>query len=86
MVSTKELFSLKGHTTIVTGGTSGIGRCVADYLASAGANIAIISRHTDAAKTVAKTIAEAYTVASLVNKIREGKYGIVCQHYHTRYL
>lgn len=65
MVSTKELFSLKGNTAIVTGGTSGIGRCVADYLASAGANVAIVSRHADAAKTVAKAIAEAYDVATV---------------------
>ncbi len=65
MVSTKDLFSLKGNTAIVTGGTSGIGRCVADYLASAGANVAIISRHTDAAEEVAKAIAEAYQVATI---------------------
>ena len=65
MVSTKELFSLKGNIAIVTGGTIGIGRCVADYLASAGANIAIISRHENAAKTVAKAIDEEYAVATV---------------------
>ena len=65
MVSTTDLFSLRGHTAIVTGGTSGIGRCVADYLASVGANIAIISRHTDVAVTVAKTISETYDVETV---------------------
>lgn len=65
MVSAKNLFSLEGHTAIVTGGTSGIGRCVADYLASAGANVAIISRHGDAAEATAKTIAETYGVATV---------------------
>lgn len=65
MVSTTELFSLKGNTAIITGGTSGIGRCVADYLASAGANVAIISRHADAAEEVAMTIAKEYHVATV---------------------
>lgn len=62
MVNAKELFSLKNHTAIVTGGTSGIGRSVADYLASAGANIAIISRHEDKSKKAAAEIAQEYGV------------------------
>jgi NAD(P)-dependent dehydrogenase (short-subunit alcohol dehydrogenase family) len=65
MISSKDLFSLKGNTAIVTGGTSGIGRCTADYLASAGANVAIISRHADMAKTVAKAISEEYDVLTV---------------------
>ena len=62
MVNARELFSLKNHTAIVTGGTSGIGRSVADYLASAGADIAIISRHEDKSKKVAAEIAQEYGV------------------------
>jgi NAD(P)-dependent dehydrogenase (short-subunit alcohol dehydrogenase family) len=39
-----ELFSLKGKTALVTGGGRGIGQVVAQGLAKAGAEIAIISR------------------------------------------
>jgi len=35
---------LSGHTAIVTGGTSGIGRATAELLAAAGANVAITGR------------------------------------------
>lgn len=65
MVSAKDLFTLEGKTAIVTGGTSGIGRCVSDYLASAGANIAIIARNGDAAARVAAKIAEDYHVQTI---------------------
>lgn len=60
MVNALKLFSLEGKTAVVTGGTSGIGRCVADYLASAGANIVIISQHLDASEKVAAQIAKEY--------------------------
>lgn len=60
MVNAQKLFSLEGKTAIVTGGTSGIGRTVADYLASAGANIIIVSRHLDASEKVAETISKEY--------------------------
>jgi NAD(P)-dependent dehydrogenase (short-subunit alcohol dehydrogenase family) len=65
MVSAQELFSLEGKTAIVTGGTSGIGRTVADYLASAGANIAIISRTAADTKRVAGEIFKDYGVKTL---------------------
>ena len=60
MVNALKLFSLEGKTAVVTGGTSCIGRCVADYLASAGANIVIISQHLDASEKVAAQIAKEY--------------------------
>lgn len=62
MVSSADLFSLAGKNAIVTGGTSGIGRTVADYLASAGANVAIISTQTGPSRKVAEAIAREYGV------------------------
>lgn len=65
MVSAQALFSLHNKTAIVTGGTSGIGRTVADYLASAGANIAIISRSKSDTRRVAKEIKSEYAVQTV---------------------
>jgi NAD(P)-dependent dehydrogenase (short-subunit alcohol dehydrogenase family) len=65
MVSAADLFSLKGNTAIVTGGTSGIGRCVANYLASAGAGVAIVARHGDAARQAAEEVAAEYGVKTV---------------------
>lgn len=38
----KDLFSLEGHTAVVTGATRGIGQAVAIALARAGADILLI--------------------------------------------
>jgi sorbose reductase len=62
MVNAAKMFSLKGKTAIVTGGTSGIGRVVAEYLASAGANVAIISRNQDSCDRVAAELEHMYNV------------------------
>ena len=37
----KDIFSLKGKVTIVTGGNQGIGKVVAGYLADAGSDVVI---------------------------------------------
>lgn len=62
MVNAAKMFSLIGKTAIVTGGTSGIGRVVAEYLASAGANVAIISRNQDACDGVAAELGHIYNI------------------------
>lgn len=40
--SVKDMFSLEGHTAVVTGGTRGIGQAVAVALAEAGADILLV--------------------------------------------
>lgn len=48
---------LEGHTALVTGGGTGIGRAVAIELAQAGANVAVVNRSAmDAARAVAGEI------------------------------
>lgn len=51
-------FSLAGRTAIVTGASSGIGRHIAQTLASAGANVVLAARRRDRLEEVQKEIEE----------------------------
>ena len=47
-----------GHTVVVTGGGSGLGRCTAHELASLGARLALVGRKLDKLERVCTEIAE----------------------------
>src|SRR5712691_993483 len=40
-------FRLEGRTALITGGSKGLGRAIADSLAGAGASVCLVSRHGD---------------------------------------
>ena len=54
-----QLFDLSGRTALITGGSRGIGRFLADGLAEAGAHVLISSRKADACEAAAEQIREA---------------------------
>lgn len=53
-------FDLSGRSAIITGGSKGLGSAMAEGLASAGANVFLVSRNGDESKARAAEIAEAY--------------------------
>jgi NAD(P)-dependent dehydrogenase (short-subunit alcohol dehydrogenase family) len=71
--STAELFELTGKVVIITGSTKGIGRAMAEGLASAGASVVVSSRKQDlcdrvAAEIVAATGADVFARACHVGE------------------
>ncbi len=58
-------FDLTDRVAIVTGGSKGLGEAMAAGLASAGANICVVSRHLDEASAAAATIADEYPVSTI---------------------
>jgi NAD(P)-dependent dehydrogenase (short-subunit alcohol dehydrogenase family) len=55
-----RLFDLTGRTAIVTGGSKGLGFAIAAGFASAGADVALVSRHLQEAQTAANQIARQF--------------------------
>jgi NAD(P)-dependent dehydrogenase (short-subunit alcohol dehydrogenase family) len=64
-MSTTDLFSLDGRAAVVTGGTSGIGRMIADGLIDAGVRTYIASRKADACARVAAELSERGTCVGI---------------------
>jgi gluconate 5-dehydrogenase len=60
-----SLFDMTGQTAIVTGGSKGLGKAIAEGLASAGANVALISRNQFEAEAAANEIADTYQTQTL---------------------
>jgi NAD(P)-dependent dehydrogenase (short-subunit alcohol dehydrogenase family) len=58
-------FSLSQRVAIVTGGSKGLGQAIAAGLASAGADLLLVSRHREEAESVAIELAQAYGVKAL---------------------
>lgn len=58
-------FQLTDSVAIVTGGSKGLGEAMAAGLASAGANLLLVSRNEDEAKAAAATIASEYPVKAI---------------------
>ena len=54
--SSLNLFSLKGRTALVTGGSKGLGAAMAGALSGAGADVALTSRNAEEARTAAAQI------------------------------
>ena len=54
-----DQFRLDGKVALVTGGSRGLGRVIADALASAGADVALTARQAESAERVAEDIAMA---------------------------
>ena len=56
------LFSLTGRSALVTGGSRGLGRAMASAFASAGADVAISSRHEDELRATADALRREHQV------------------------
>jgi NAD(P)-dependent dehydrogenase (short-subunit alcohol dehydrogenase family) len=60
-----DRFRLDGETAIVTGGSQGIGRAIADAFADVGANVVVANRNEKRCQTAATEITETYSADTL---------------------
>ena len=60
-----KLFDLSGRTALITGGSKGLGEAMGAGLASAGANVCLVSRNEHEASEAAKKIDDEYPVQAI---------------------
>lgn len=60
-----KLFDLKGRTALITGGSKGLGYAMAAGLASAGAEVMLVSRHAAEAEEAAASIARDFGIQAI---------------------
>ncbi|WP_419928885.1 SDR family oxidoreductase [Candidatus Poriferisocius sp.] len=61
-----DLFGLKGRTAVVTGGSSGIGKFIAEGFVRAGARVYIVARSGDALEEISNDLSEVGTCIPIV--------------------
>jgi NAD(P)-dependent dehydrogenase (short-subunit alcohol dehydrogenase family) len=64
-VTASDLFSIAGKTALVTGGSRGIGKMIAEGFVDAGANVYIASRKADVVEDVAKELSKKGTCVGI---------------------
>src|ERR1700744_3097221 len=57
-MNTKDLFSLKGRVALITGGSRGIGKMIAEGFIAQGAKVYISARKADACNETAKELSK----------------------------
>jgi NAD(P)-dependent dehydrogenase (short-subunit alcohol dehydrogenase family) len=67
-------FDLTGKVALVTGGTRGLGRCMASALAAAGADVVITSRNADACREVAEQVSKGSGRRALARACHVGRW------------
>jgi NAD(P)-dependent dehydrogenase (short-subunit alcohol dehydrogenase family) len=68
------VFDLKGRVALVTGATRGLGRAIADGLASAGADVVVVSRKADACASTALELERDHGIAALPCAAHVGRW------------